>query len=209
MSTGYGSTPPNDPNQPGGGQPYGSPDQPPAGYGQPPQYGQQPPAYGQPAYGDPSYGQPAHGQPAYGQPGPGSSAYASWGSRVGSSVIDSLVAAAPAIVIAIIATVIGGDDGPNGALLALAYLVSIGVTVWNSGIKQGTTGQSIGKGVMNTRLLRESDGQPLGAGMSILRQLAHILNAIPCYVGFLWPLWDAKKQTFADKVCSSVVVRAG
>jgi hypothetical protein len=26
------------------------------------------------------------------------------------------------------------------------------------------------------------------------------------YLGYLWPLWDAKRQTFADKICSTVVL---
>jgi uncharacterized RDD family membrane protein YckC len=28
------------------------------------------------------------------------------------------------------------------------------------------------------------------------------------YLGYLWPLWDPRKQTFADKIVGSVVVRA-
>ena len=33
----------------------------------------------------------------------------------------------------------------------------------------------------------------------------HILDALT-YVGFLWPLWDAKRQTFADMLMRTVVV---
>jgi hypothetical protein len=36
--------------------------------------------------------------------------------------------------------------------------------------------------------------------------LAHILDSLPCYLGYLWPLWDAKRQTFADKVMGTVVI---
>jgi hypothetical protein len=43
--------------------------------------------------------------------------------------------------------------------------------------------------------------------MSFLRALSHILDSLACYIGWLWPLWDGKKQTFADKVCSTVVVQ--
>jgi len=35
----------------------------------------------------------------------------------------------------------------------------------------------------------------------------HILDALPLFLGFLWPIWDAKKQTFADKIIKSVVVK--
>ncbi|MDQ1539752.1 MAG: hypothetical protein QOH29_478, partial [Actinomycetota bacterium] len=26
------------------------------------------------------------------------------------------------------------------------------------------------------------------------------------YLGYLWPLWDSKRQTFADKILKTVVV---
>jgi len=65
----------------------------------------------------------------------------------------------------------------------------------------------MGKKWAGTRVLREQDGQVIGGGMGIARYILHILDAIPCYLGFLWPLWDAKKQTFADKILKTVVVK--
>ena len=59
--------------------------------------------------------------------------------------------------------------------------------------------------MLGIRLLKEETGQPLGAGMSFVRQIAHVLDSI-CYIGYLWPLWDRKRQTFADKVIGTVVV---
>ena len=53
----------------------------------------------------------------------------------------------------------------------------------------------------------EADAAPIGPGRSFLRQVAHILDALPCYLGYLWPLWDSKRQTFADKIMTTVVVR--
>jgi uncharacterized RDD family membrane protein YckC len=50
-------------------------------------------------------------------------------------------------------------------------------------------------------------GQPVGVGLAIGRYFVHILDALPCYLGFLWPLWDSKRQTFADKILSTVVVK--
>jgi hypothetical protein len=42
--------------------------------------------------------------------------------------------------------------------------------------------------------------------MAFVRQICHILDALPCYLGFLWPLWDRKCQTFADKIMHTLVV---
>ncbi len=38
------------------------------------------------------------------------------------------------------------------------------------------------------------------------RQLAHVIDAAICYIGYLFPLWDAKRQTIADKIMTTVCV---
>jgi uncharacterized RDD family membrane protein YckC len=169
----------------------------------PPDYGyqQQPPSYGYP------------------QQDPQTAGYANWGYRVGSTLLDSLIAAIPGIVLGIIGTVIGGiganANGGGGSALAglgafiviIGYLGTLAVTIWNIVIRQGSTGQSIGKQVLGTRLVSLQTGQPIGAGMTFVRAICHILDGLPCYIGYLWPLWDARRQTFADKIIGTVVVR--
>lgn len=90
----------------------------------------------------------------------------------------------------------------------LAYLAVLAYWIWNWGYRQGTTGQSIGKSVMKFKVISEKTGQPIGFGLSIVRQIAHVVDAIIFYVGFLFPLWDAKRQTIADKIMSTVCVPA-
>ena len=50
--------------------------------------------------------------------------------------------------------------------------------------------------------------QPIGAGRAIGRYFAMFLSAILCYLGYLWMLWDPQKQTWHDKIASSVVVKS-
>ncbi|MFG2025146.1 RDD family protein [Streptomyces sp. NPDC048825] len=202
----YGQPPPQ-----GGQQPYGYPQQPPGqpGYGAPqgqPGYGypQQPPQGVPPqqGYGYPQ--QPGGQYPQQGQMYGGTPPYAHWGSRVLATLVDSLillVAYLPAVIGALISETAAGIGG------LITIVAMIGVVVWLL-MEEGKTGQTIGKKTMGIRLLRESDGQPLGFGMAFARRLAHILDSAACYLGWLWPLWDDKKQTFADKVCSTVVVKA-
>jgi uncharacterized RDD family membrane protein YckC len=92
------------------------------------------------------------------------------------------------------------------ALADLLYLLAIVWGLYNA-YQGGQTGQSTGKRIVGLRLIRESDGALIGGGAGIGRYFVHILDAIPCYIGFLWPLWDAKRQTFADKLMSTVVIR--
>lgn len=90
--------------------------------------------------------------------------------------------------------------------MVVGFLIAVAFGVWNLCIRQGRTGQSLGKSNLGLRLVKESTGQPMGAGLSFVRQLAHYVDGL-CYIGYLWPLWDAKRQTFADKIMSTVVIR--
>lgn len=87
---------------------------------------------------------------------------------------------------------------------AVAWLLAVAYVIWNYGYRQGRTGSSIGKSILKFKVVGENTGQPIGFGMSIVRQLAHAVDAIICYVGFLFPLWDAKRQTIADKIVKTV-----
>jgi len=90
------------------------------------------------------------------------------------------------------------------ASFIITWLLSIAYLVWNYGYRQGTTGSSIGKTIMKFKVVSEKTGQPIGFGMSIVRQLAHIIDGAICYIGYLFPLWDAKRQTIADKIMTTI-----
>ncbi len=92
-----------------------------------------------------------------------------------------------------------------GLILSFVFaLAALAFVIWNYGYRQGTTGSSIGKSVLKFKVVSEKTGQPIGFGLSIVRQLAHIVDAIICYIGYLFPLWDAKRQTLADKIMTTV-----
>ncbi|HKP41637.1 RDD family protein [Mycobacterium sp.] len=88
--------------------------------------------------------------------------------------------------------------------IGIAWILSLVYIIWNYGYRQGTTGSSIGKSIMKFKVVSEKTGQPIGFGMSIVRQLAHIIDGAICYIGYLFPLWDAKRQTIADKIMSTI-----
>jgi uncharacterized RDD family membrane protein YckC len=125
--------------------------------------------------------------------------YASWIQRVGASIVDFL----PFGVIAGIGAAIDSD---RGALFWIFYLVGVAYVIYNRWVLGGQ-GASIGKKALGLRLIGEQTGQPLGAGGAFLRDLAHFVDGIICYIGYLFPLWDAKKQTLADKIVKTVVVK--
>jgi uncharacterized RDD family membrane protein YckC len=129
---------------------------------------------------------------------------------VGGYLVD-VVVLVPAYVVAIIGAGIATAENDVvsivGTLIAIGgYLAAIGVAIWNMIFRQGRTGWSIGKQVIGIRLIGENTGQPIGPGLTFVRMLAHVLDSLPCYLGYLWPLWDAKRQTFADKIMTTVVI---
>lgn len=163
--------------------PPGSTPPEPSPYGAAPQ----PPPYGAP---------PAYGQPSWGAPPVNAGAYASWGRRVGGRVIDWLCVVVPSAII-------GGVAGSVALYDVLALVLALSIAYMN-----GATGQSPGKRVAGTRLLREATGEHIGGGMGIVREIAHLIDTVTILIGWLWPLWDKKRQTFADKIVGSVVVLA-
>ena len=120
---------------------------------------------------------------------------ASWGLRVGAALIDGLIGFA----IYGVCLALGSD--------VLGSLASFAFAMYNA-VRQGQSGQTIGKGVLKIRLVRLDGVNPPGIGLSIGRYFLHIVDALPCLLGYLWPLWDKKRQTFTDKILNTVVVTA-
>jgi len=136
---------------------------------------------------------------------------ANWPHRVVAYVIDLAAAFIPLVAAEVLL-----DPGPGAAMSGTTSIVflllwALGPAIWvyNRWILQGRSGQSWGKQVMSTRLARADDGQAVSGAIALLRDLAHLLDALPCIlfpIGFLWPIWDTKRQTFADKIMNTVVV---
>jgi uncharacterized RDD family membrane protein YckC len=94
------------------------------------------------------------------------------------------------------------------ASLALGYLVElVGIAfgIYLS-VQVGQTGQSPGMRVVGLKCIGMQSGQPIGGGLGFVRSLAHILDSLICYIGWLFPLWDSQRQTLGDKIMNTVVV---
>jgi uncharacterized RDD family membrane protein YckC len=85
-------------------------------------------------------------------------------------------------------------------LLVVAYLVMIAPV--------GRTGQSIGRSLVNIRVVDADTRQPIGLGRAFGRFLAaQFLSRWFCSLGYLWMLFNGRKQTWHDLIVSSVVVK--
>lgn len=153
--------------------------------------------------------------------------YASWGKRVGGYLLDALITF-PVAIPFIIGTIwfatdvadwtyIEHADGSTElvdtpvtaaavVIAAVGFLIVFAFSIWNILWRQGTKGQTLGKQWMGIKLVRERDGQVVGVLMTFLRQILHQLDGALCYIGYLWPLWHSKRQTFTDMILDHVVI---
>jgi uncharacterized RDD family membrane protein YckC len=139
--------------------------------------------------------------------------WAGWHLRVGAYLIDFGVQL-PFVVVSVILSVVVQDPttgtgvqlfcGLLGLVNAVASLV---FGCWNAFVRQGRRGATIGKQCFGLLVISTYDARPIGVPMTIVRYFAHILDALPLCVGYLWPLWDAKRQTFADKLVHTAVLQ--
>lgn len=179
------------------------------GWGQPGGWdaGRQQAPYGQaPGQGLPSYSQYG-GQQGNRPPAPEwGGQLAGWGQRAGGFIIDFVIAILPAVVLYII-----GLGTHSAALDALGGLWALAFWIWFA-VQSGQYGSSPGMRVMGLKLVRASTGQVIGGGMGFVRQLLHAVGWALCglvyLLDMLWPLWDGQRQTLADKVMGTVVLRA-
>ena len=137
---------------------------------------------------------------------PAAAAYSDWITRVGAYLIDAVPVVAAAIVFGILIAIV--HNVVFSILLWLIFSVaSIGYQVYNRWILGGQ-GQTIGKRQMKIKLVSEETGQPIGTLNAFLRDICHLVDGIICDIGYLFPLWDPKRQTLADKIMKTVVVPA-
>lgn len=211
-----------DPNYAQGG--YDPNDQ---GYGQAPQDGYDPNAqggydpnyaqtYGTPGGYDPNFGQPQDqygavgGYTPYGDPQFNQGSYgpvlATWGKRAQAALIDIIL---PMFVIAAITSPFTGPVEDRNTMVnfiqVLVQWTILGV-IW--GFTSGTTGQTPGRKWAKTMLVDENGNAP-GVGKTIAHYALHTLDSAFCMIGFLWPLWDAQRQTFSDKILKTHVIDLG
>ena len=119
---------------------------------------------------------------------------ASFGRRLLAIIIDSIIIG-----------VVYGIFFAISRTLAYVVAVVLGIAYYTYFEGSGS-GQTIGKKVLGIRVIDFSTGGPIGYGRAAIRAVARYISQIPCYLGYLWMLWDKEKQTWHDKLANDVVV---
>src|SRR3712207_5448478 len=136
----------------------------------------------------------AEGSSGYAAPQGASGPRANFGWRFLAALADGIIVGIPIAILFFIFAGIGEGGGAVigyiiGIILAIAYFTYF---------EGGPTGQTLGKKICNIRVVDFNTGGPIGYPRAFGRVFARYLSQIPCYLGYLWMLWDKEKQTWHD-----------
>lgn len=130
---------------------------------------------------------------------------AGWWARAGAFCIDVLFGMGAAFSLLLI-----GWSAPQGGwvwwvclLLAALIVVAIGV---NRLVAPAITGWTLGRSIFGIRV-EDHDGQRPDPWRLLGRDVAHVLDTVPLFLGWLWPLIDDRGRTFADLLARTEVIQ--
>jgi uncharacterized RDD family membrane protein YckC len=150
--------------------------------------------------------------------------YAGFGSRLVARLIDAAIFVIPFLVLfgfvaralpkEYRACTVNGQPAvcrvPTGssiAVLALVALAWFALVIGYYVTRVGNQGATIGQNAMGIKVVDVASGQPIGIGRATGRYFMSVVSSWPCYLGYLWMLWDPRRQTWHDKVVNSIVVK--
>ena len=114
--------------------------------------------------------------------------------RFAAAFIDALVVAVVQFILRLVLKDVG---------LALSIVFSFGYYTYF----HGSTGQTPGDAALGMRVVDVDSGAVIGYGRAFGRALVSIVSGLVVGIGYLWMLWDPRKQTWHDKAVGSVPVR--
>ncbi|MGI9162915.1 MAG: RDD family protein [Mycobacterium sp.] len=130
---------------------------------------------------------------------------AGWWARAGAFCIDVVFG------VALLATILMvGWSADRGWLWWLCMILAgavLLVVLVNRLLLPAATGWSLGRSLFGIVVVLR-DGRSVGPWRLLLRDLAHLLDTAPLFLGWLWPLVDSRGRTFADLLTGTEVRQA-
>ncbi|ABM10992.1 RDD family protein [Mycolicibacterium vanbaalenii] len=130
---------------------------------------------------------------------------ASWPARAGAITVDILPGLGVIVTTALLAL-----TAPADGWVRWMFIVALAVTFFlmaaNRLVLPVATGWTLGRALFGIAV-RRADGRPVGVLRVTGRELAHLLDTLAVFVGWLWPLWDRRRRTFADLLAGTEVYR--
>jgi Mce-associated membrane protein len=121
---------------------------------------------------------------------------ASWPARAGAFAVDVLLGVAVIATMALLAL-----TAPQRGWLWWVFVGAAALTFLVMAVNRlflpTITGWSLGRALFGIAV-RKRDGTAVGVVRLVLRDVAHLLDTAALFIGWLWPLWDRRRRTFAD-----------
>ena len=121
---------------------------------------------------------------------------AEWWTRAGAFCIDVIAGMAGAATLLMV-----GWSAPERGWLWWLCLVTAALLVLavaaNRWWLPSVTGWTLGRGIFGIAVV-DRDGETPSPVRLMLRDVAHLLDTLPLFLGWLWPLIDRRGRTFAD-----------
>lgn len=133
--------------------------------------------------------------------------YAGFWQRCGALFLDSLLLYFVLLVFVLLAYGTGsiGDPATITGIMSLLMMYALPpaliMTFW---IKKSATP---GKMAIAAIIVDAKTGGKPSTKQFLIRYLGYGLSTLPCFLGYLWIVFDARKQSWHDKLADTVVVR--
>src|SRR6476646_2798238 len=122
--------------------------------------------------------------------------YSGFWRRLGGVIIDSIIVGVISGVLGAVLKAAGVDNA--GASGALGFVIGLIYDIWGWG-----SGQTVGCMALKMRIVDAQGGGAPGYGKALIRYIVSFICGITVILGIiggLWLVWDARKQTWWDKV---------
>ncbi|MGB8388747.1 RDD family protein [Mycobacterium sp.] len=128
---------------------------------------------------------------------------APWHIRVYAFAVDLLPGTAVVTTMALVSFTLTARTGWWWLCISVMGIVIL-LTLVNRLLLPTITGWSLGRALCGIAVVQRDGNAAAGAWRLLLRDLAHLLDTASV-VGWLWPLWDSRRRTFADMLVRTEV----
>ncbi len=135
--------------------------------------------------------------------GAGERPAASWRLRASAFVVDLALSLAVMATMALVCWTVP-VRGVWWWLCGVIAGAVILLTLVNRLVLPTVTGWSLGRANVDIAVVRRN-GTAVGPWRLLVRDLAHLLDTAALFLGWLWPLWDPRRRTFADLLLGTEV----
>lgn len=132
--------------------------------------------------------------------------YAGFWIRVVAYIIDAVILGAVGTAISVALHANPSDPKAAGNTVADAINFVIGIVyfvgLWSA------WGATLGQRIFNLRVVDANTMQPITLGKAVIRYIGLVIAFFVCFIGVIWVAFDSRKQGWADKIASTLVVHA-